>query len=230
MWGSVRGCWSCADRCAMLDDEERLLLDAPAKKTTRRRESKLCPTCWNDMRWTAEGYVCPRHGLVEARPERVLHPRTTSAGVSRPASVKREKRTRAKVQTAPRQTSQTDRLVARREEIIARNHAGESISAIAAALWQELGYASAHVCASKISHFLSRRGLHAAERRPGPPPGATAAQRFTPERLSELREALVAGSSVWAFAGAHWQEWGFSSRASCDSLLRKWMRTKATAA
>jgi hypothetical protein len=199
---------------------------ARAGRQAKRPESKLCPTCWNDMRLTTDGYVCPRHGLIETRPAPPVVERRAS---SHAPSVKRERHPRPKVARPPRQPSQTDRLIAMRDKIIARNHAGESIAAIALDLWQELGYANAYVCANKISLHLSSRGISPAARRPGPPPGAVAVQRFTPERLTQLRAALADGASVWAFAGAHWQEWGFPSRSSCDSLLRKWLRTKATA-
>lgn len=191
-----------------------------SRSVAKKYEPKLCPTCWNDMRPTKEGYVCPRHGLVETRVE----PRTM-----RTTPTKRAKCPRAiRAPRPPRQPNQTDRLIEKRDEIIARNHAGESIKAISIALWQDLGYASPDVCASKISHFLGRRGLRAAEHRPGPSPGTVAEQRFTVERLAELRAALDDGASVWSFAGSHWQNWGFRSRSSCDSLLRKWLRTRAS--
>lgn len=174
--------------------------------------SKLCPTCWNDMRRTPEGWVCTRHGLVKAVSERGAKPKQSDR---KPSSSK---------PLLPRETQQTKRIAMRQDEILARNSAGESLAAIAEDLWKDLGYKNPDICASKISHFLSRRGLRPAIHRSGPPQGSMPTSRFTLERLTELRTAISSGVPVWAFAGVHWEEWGFTSRRSCDSLLRKWLR------
>ena len=189
-------------------------------KTERRREPKPCPRCYAPMLATASGFECERHGIPP--PERPIHVRREPL-VSGPRTPRTP---RAPRQTKPRPVSpQTQRLIDMRETIIDRNKRGEPIAAIARDLWQELGYADAHVASSKISVFLSKVGIGAAPVRAGPQPGAQPASRFTEERLSEVEAALSAGENVWAFAGKNWQAWGFSTRSSCDSLIRKWLRT-----
>lgn len=190
-------------------------------------QPKLCPTCWHEMRSTDEGYVCPKHGLAETRPERVLNLGAGSSTASKSRGPRAVRRTRA-VRTT-RAPNQTDRLNEKLDEIVARNQAGESLASIAADLWRELGYKSAPVCASKISRFLSRKNVAVASSRSGPPPGTKTTQRFTVERFAELTAAVAAGEPVGAFAGRRWEEWGFASRSSCDSLLRKWLRKKEAA-
>lgn len=175
------------------------------------------------MRMTTEGFACERHGVVAA---------STAEASARLAPVRAPRTPRAP--RAPRMarprpvSSQTQRLIATQETIVARNQAGESISSIAADLWHSLGYKNAYVCASKISRFLQLRGVEVAAARSGPAAGSQATPRFTSERFAEIEAALSAGETVWAFAGARWEEWGFTSRSSCDSLIRKWLRTKKT--
>jgi hypothetical protein len=165
------------------------------------------------MRETPNGWACDRHGAPEPdRPQR--------ASVTPLARPSRPKRT-----PPARVSTQTQRLKELQSVIVARNQEGESLATIAADLWQQLGYANEYVAASKISRFLRLRGVPVVPRN-GPPPGTQPRQRFSEERLAEVRAALAAGVTVWAFAGAHWQEWGFRSRVACDSVIRGWLRTK----
>lgn len=113
-----------------------------------------------------------------------------------------------------------------REAIVARNQAGESLARIAADVWQELGYANKHVCASKLSVYLRKNGIERVPIRPGPPPGTRTVSRFTEERYTELADAVAAGTGIWAFAGTHWKEWGFPSQVACDGLIRKWLKRR----
>lgn len=193
-------------------------------KPVKRREPKPCPRCYAPMRLTTTGYECERHGApppdrsgpIRAHAERTASNHRHSPRISRPRMAK------------PRPvSSQTQQLNAMRETILSRNQAGESIAAIARDLWQELGYASWHVAASKISAFLKLRGLDVAPTKSGPHPGAQPKTRFTEERLVEVRAALGVGETVWSFADSHWEAWGFTSRSACDSLIRKWLRTRS---
>lgn len=195
------------------------------------------------MRFEEQVWACERHGVAAAgRLDAAFVPKEQRARAHKPkpraAAVlvaPRREPTRPvvrtepqKARTAPRRvTTQTTRLLAMQSEIVARNEAGESLAKIADDLWEELGYASHHVCASKISRFLKVNGVPAAAVRSGPSPGSRPAARFTEERYTEVRAALESGENTWGFAGRRWQEWGFSSRSSCDSLIRKWIRTRA---
>lgn len=195
----------------------------------RRADPKPCPTCYAPMRPTVDGFECVKHG---APPHAVIAASERPYKETRPYKerIKRPRTPRAARPSRPRQPSeQTERLTAMQETIVARNTAGESIATIAHDLWQELGYTNAYVCASKISHFFKRRGIEPAAVKPGPPPGTRPLSHFSEERLAEVRSALSAGTTVWAFAGLHWQAWGFRSRSSCDSLIRKWLRTHLNA-
>src|SRR5579872_361196 len=120
-----------------------------AVKNRRRQEPKPCPRCYAPMRLAATGYECERHGAPP--PDRPVMRR-------REAVVQRTPRPRAQRASRPSKprvpSGQTQSLLARQAEIIARNREGESLASIAADLWQELGYADEYVCASKISRFL----------------------------------------------------------------------------
>jgi hypothetical protein len=194
----------------------------PAKRKAPR-EPKPCPRCYAPMRMTATGYACDKHGAPPTDPpprrERVTRERTSQPRPSRPKRISQPKSGDA--------TTQTRRLVERKSEIIERNQSGESLFAIASSLWHELGYKNEYVCASKLSRFLKLRGVEVADAQVGPAPGSRATPRFTEERLAEVRDALASGATVWAIAGLRWQEWGFNSRGSCDSLIRKWLRSTA---
>lgn len=182
------------------------------------KQPKPCPRCYAPMRPIGSHFECERHG----RPQE-----TTAPTVRKPTKPARQ-RTKQRPQR-PREVHvpvQTRRLKERRNEIVQRNQAGESVATIAVDLWRDLGYADQYVCASKIGRFLKIEGTPVAAARTGPAPGSVSARRFSPERLHEVRAALADGSSVWAIAGERWEAWGFTNRSACDSLIRKWLRTK----